>query len=106
MGGDDTTTDTDEMVVIMTRDDGYRRYGRGPRYGPSGILVVSEPDYDNDNSESELENDVADLEDKIEETQDYLDNQFETMYYVIAILIILIIVVGYYLYLREGALAM
>jgi hypothetical protein len=101
MGGEDTTTtDTDETIVITTREG-----RRGPRFGPSGppgVLVVREPDVD----DYEDDDEITELEDQIEETKDYLDHQFETMYYVIAILIILIIVVGYYLYIREGALGM
>lgn len=37
---------------------------------------------------------------------DYLDKQFQTMYYVIAIMLISIIIIGYYLYIKEGALSM
>lgn len=37
---------------------------------------------------------------------EFYERQFQAMYYVIAILLIMIIIAGYYSYIREGALGM
>jgi hypothetical protein len=97
MGGEDTTTtDTDEEVIFIGTRGGRDVYLDRVL---DRIVHTREVVDDNGDDNSETAEAVTALDDK-------LDRQFETMYYIIAILVILIIVVGYYLYIKEGALGM
>lgn len=71
-------------------------------------VIINTKSYDSNDFDQKITTDdrMTEKSEDLNEINQIYDRHFKIMYYLIAILIIMIIIIGYYVYIKEGALGM